>query len=214
MIAERFDTLRKAREVLLHPYSSKHVTHLLWDASYYEERIAANYRAYEDDYLHSKHTLMSENNLYRQEREVDALLQWQLRCVGPTAPSIPLQLRGIGSLLEYNVIDSAEDHRERAAKSHGYEDVLWNEDGTLEHDFPRLPEHSRSVEADGIGHALMRGCHLSFPDYHRNYLNQQSIRGRDQDGEHMDMEDDPRRSKSRELQNILSGEWDIDGNLA
>jgi hypothetical protein len=57
VIAERFSTLRKAREILLHPYFSKHVTHLLWDASYYEERIAANYRAYEDDYLYSNHTL-------------------------------------------------------------------------------------------------------------------------------------------------------------
>jgi hypothetical protein len=88
VIAERFSTLRKAREILLHPYFSKHVTHLLWDASYYEERIAANYRAYEDDYLYSNHTLKHEDKSHRQNREADALLQWQLRSAGPSAPKV------------------------------------------------------------------------------------------------------------------------------
>jgi hypothetical protein len=60
----------------------------------------------------------------------------------------------------------------------------------------------------------MRGCHLSFPDYHRNYLNQQSIRGRDREEEDKDMRENPRHFESRELQNIISGERDIDGNLA
>jgi hypothetical protein len=35
VIADRLDTLQKLREVLDHPYFSKYITRLVWDASYY-----------------------------------------------------------------------------------------------------------------------------------------------------------------------------------
>jgi hypothetical protein len=66
----------------------------------------------------------------------------------------------------------AENQHGRASGPHRHEDVLWSEDDTLGHDYPRLPRNCESAEADAIGRALMRGRHLSFPDYHRNYLNQ------------------------------------------
>jgi hypothetical protein len=36
VIADRLDTLQKLSEVLDHPYFSKHITRLVWDASFYE----------------------------------------------------------------------------------------------------------------------------------------------------------------------------------
>lgn len=39
VIADRSDALKKLREVIAHPYFSKYVTHLLWDASAYQEYL-------------------------------------------------------------------------------------------------------------------------------------------------------------------------------
>jgi hypothetical protein len=36
VIANRLDTLQKTSEILDHPYFSKHVTRLVWDASFYD----------------------------------------------------------------------------------------------------------------------------------------------------------------------------------
>jgi hypothetical protein len=36
VIADRLDTLQELREVLDHPYFSKHITRLVWDASSYQ----------------------------------------------------------------------------------------------------------------------------------------------------------------------------------
>jgi hypothetical protein len=59
VIDERYEALLKARELLLAPYFGKHITHLLWDASYYEQRFANEYREYEFAFKASKHTICS-----------------------------------------------------------------------------------------------------------------------------------------------------------
>ena len=47
VIAHRYNTLQKLREVLDHPYFSKHVTRLVWDASCYEVTVAERLSEYE-----------------------------------------------------------------------------------------------------------------------------------------------------------------------
>lgn len=137
--AEHYDAVRKAREVLLHPYFSKHVTHLLWDASHYEERLAISYDAYHDAFINSCHTFDREDESYNQKRAADALLQRQLRSVGPTAPSIPLQLRG--SLLEHGVMAPAQDKCGRPVDQHDDGDEPGSGDDTPD-GTPRLPQNS------------------------------------------------------------------------
>lgn len=48
VIAERIHELNKLREVMDHPYFHKHVTHLLWDASAYEEALFDDPRQYHE----------------------------------------------------------------------------------------------------------------------------------------------------------------------
>jgi hypothetical protein len=214
VIAERFDALRKAREVLLHPYFSKHVTHLLWDASHYEESMATNYYAYHTAFIKSTHIFEPEDASYCQKRAADAVLQKQLRCVGPTAPNIPLQLRGIGRLLEYGMTASAEDGRGKPVDQRDSGNESCIDDDTSENSYPQLPQRSRNAVAETLGDGLSRGCHLSFSDYYRGWINQQSIRGRDQAQEDIASHEDPDYVQSKELENVESGVWDIDGNLA
>lgn len=53
VIADRWETLTKLKEVLEHPYFSKYVTRLVWDASYYETSAA--------EFLHEYHLQCEEN---------------------------------------------------------------------------------------------------------------------------------------------------------
>jgi hypothetical protein len=46
VIADRWDTLQKLKEVLEHPYFSKYVTRLVWDASFYETSVVESLYAY------------------------------------------------------------------------------------------------------------------------------------------------------------------------
>jgi hypothetical protein len=214
VIAERFDALGKAREILLHPYFSKHVTHLLWDASHYQESIATNYYTYHAAFIESTHTFEGEDQSYCQKRAADAVLQKQLRCIGPAAPSIPLQLRGNGSLLEYNVAGSANDRCGRSNEQHDSGDEPGGEDDISDEPHPQLPQCSQVPLAVTLEDGFSRECHLSFSDYYRGWINQQSIRGRDQAQEDIASHEDPDYVQSKELENIELGVWDIDGNLA
>jgi hypothetical protein len=209
VIAERYKTLRKAREQLLHPYFSKHITHLLWDASYYDQNIAADYREYEAAFNRSKHVLGQWNHEYSGYRTADSILQRRLRCVGPTAPSIPPVLRGTGRLVDYDVPAPVEDERGRPIRRHS--ELSEGEDDTNDH--PEVPQsrRSHSVELQEMGY--LQGCHFSHSDYFRRWVNQESIRGRDLDEGDV-YEDENGFSKSEEAHKVASGLWDIDGNLA
>lgn len=209
VIAERYKTLRKARELLLHPYFSKHITHLLWDASYYDQNIAADYREYEAAFNRSKHVSGQWNHEYSGYRRADSILQRRLRCMGPPAPSIPPVLRGTGRLVDYDVPAPVEDERGRPIRRHS--ELSEGEDDTNDH--PEVPQsrRSHSVEFQEMGY--LQGCHFGHSDYFRRWVNQESIRGRDPD-EVADYEDENGFAESEEAHNIASGVWDIDGNLA
>ena len=61
--------------------------------------------------------------------------------------------------------------------------------------------------------AYLRGGHLGQADYFRRWVNQESIRERDEyDGSEYEGQND--RVTSFEAQNINTGVWDLDGNLA
>lgn len=46
VFAKRLDAIRRLNEVLDHRYFSKHVTHMVWDASKYETRVAEDWNEY------------------------------------------------------------------------------------------------------------------------------------------------------------------------
>lgn len=209
VIAERYEALLKARELLLHPYFSKHITHLLWDASYYEQEIATDYREYEAAFKDSKHISDQVNEEFRSLRKADSVLQRRLRCVGLTAPSIPSALRGTGRLVDYDTSVPAENDRGRLLRQHP--EVCGSRDDLYDH--PQVPQshRSRSIELRELGY--LQGCHLDHPDYFRRWVNQESIRGRDLD-EVADFEDENGFAESEEAQKMASGVWDIDGSLA
>lgn len=72
VIANRLETLKLAMEVMDHPYSSKHVTHLLWDGSWYEQELAHDFHKYEHRFAHSSHAAISRDEEYIRAREADA----------------------------------------------------------------------------------------------------------------------------------------------
>lgn len=74
VVAERLPALRKLREVMQHPYFGKYATHIIWDASYYDSRIATDYHLYEDAHERSEHLATSRDEAYIKARQSDALL--------------------------------------------------------------------------------------------------------------------------------------------
>jgi hypothetical protein len=53
VIAERFDSLRRLKWVMNHPFFSKYVTHLVWDASHFDRTLAYDLDAYKDAFMDS-----------------------------------------------------------------------------------------------------------------------------------------------------------------
>lgn len=78
VVANRLETLRKFVEVMEDPYFSKHVTHLIWDASWYEEDVAQRYETYQYRARTSTHLSESRDAEYITAREADAELLDQL----------------------------------------------------------------------------------------------------------------------------------------
>lgn len=56
VLAQRPDVLQKFCEVVEHPYFSKHVTDLLWDASLYPRNIASSFEAYREHWMEAPRT--------------------------------------------------------------------------------------------------------------------------------------------------------------
>ena len=209
VIAERYEALLKARELLLHPYFGKHITHLLWDASYYDQTHAIDYAEYLFAFCASKHTVSSWSPDYSRQRRADAIMQRQLRRNGPQAPSVPAALRGTGRLLDYDVPDQVENETGRPIR-------LDLRVFGIEHDkpdLPSVPESRLRISVNMQEEAYLRGCHLGHSDYFRRFVNQESIRGRSKD-EDIDQDIQNGHGVSIEAKNVMTKEWDIDGNLA
>jgi hypothetical protein len=109
VVAERLDAFQKLREVMLHPYFSKYVTHLIWDSTHYELSISEDCNAYEHAFENSEHLFTYKDAAYVKAREADAVTLRQLRSCGPRAPRIPRTLRNTGDSLEYGVPAPTED---------------------------------------------------------------------------------------------------------
>jgi len=211
VIAERYEALLKARELLLHPFFGKHITHLLWDASYYDQTYASDYPEYEAAFYASKYLQGSYSSAYSLQRRADAIMQRQLRRNGPSAPSVPAALRrGMGRLLDYDVEARSEEDGHGRPIQHELRAI------GIEYDKPHPPSVPQSrpfVPSDIQEYGYLRGCHLGHADYFRRWVNQESMRGRDTD-EGSDDELNNAHGMSIEAENIATKEWDIDGNLA
>lgn len=101
VIANRLSTLKLAMEVMDHPYCSKHITHLLWDASWYEKDIALKVGEYQSRASQSSHMVMSKDVAYITAREADAALFEELSEEEGRVPHIYI-LRGMHHTLSVN----------------------------------------------------------------------------------------------------------------
>jgi hypothetical protein len=177
VVAERLEALQKLREVMLHPYFSKYVTHLTWDSSHYELSISEDYSAYEHAFENSEHLFTSKDAAYVKAREADAVSLRELRSCGPRAPRIPRTLRNTGDLLEYGVPAPTEDE-EGFKFTDRFRGFLKPENVASMPDISGSSLYRNSYDFRDGTH--MKGCHLGFPAYRRRWENQHSIRG----GEH------------------------------
>jgi hypothetical protein len=174
VVAERLDALRKLREVMLHPYFSQHVTHVIWDASYYDARIATEYNRYAEAVEYSKHLAASRDESYIRAQQADDKTLQAIERSLPTQPRIPASLRSTGQLLQYGVAPPTDDDRGVPLRS-------WRR--SQPEDALSLPDmrvsnlYRRSDNDQEASH--MRGSHLGFADYYRRRENQNSIRGKD-----------------------------------
>lgn len=173
VVAEPLNSLRKLREVLLHPYFSQHVTTLIWDASYYEADIATDYNKYEYAFERSDHLATSRDEAYIKALQADAELLKTMESGVPDHPRIPASLRGTGQLLNYGMALSTDGEQG---------DSPWR-DRSQPEDVLSMPDvRDSNLYRYSAGYQEgnhMRGCHTGFADYHRCWENQNKIRGRD-----------------------------------
>lgn len=101
VVANRLETLKLAMEVMQHPYFSKHVTHFLWDASWYEKDIALKVGEYQSRASQSSHIVTSKDVEYITAREADAALFEELSDEGGKVPH-NFVLRGMHHTLAAN----------------------------------------------------------------------------------------------------------------
>ena len=174
VVAERLPALRKLREVILHPYFSKHVTHLIWDASYYESGIATDFHLYEDAFERSEHLASSRDEAYIKARQSDALLLKTVESYIPRNPRIPISLRGSGHLLEYGTEPPTDDEQGFPLNSR-WRDRSQPEDILSMPDIRSSRFYRDSADFQDGNH--MAGCHIGFADYYRCWENQNKIRG-------------------------------------
>ncbi|KAM0721555.1 hypothetical protein Q7P37_002480 [Cladosporium fusiforme] len=82
VIAERLSELKKLREVMEHPYFHKHVTHLIWDASTYEEALLDDPGRYSRRWARSSGCMESTAVRYAERLDNEAaaeLLEYDIR---------------------------------------------------------------------------------------------------------------------------------------
>lgn len=184
VVAERLEALRKLREVMQHPYFSNYVTHLVWDASYYEYALATDYSRYENAFEQSEHLATSRDEAYVITRQTDAALLKDVQSHVHRHPRIPKSLRGTGNMLEYGLTPPRDDEQ-------GYSlDSPWRDLSQPEDVLPRPNIGSSKLYRDSADFQdgnHMKGCHLGFADYYRLWENQNKVRGK---------------------------HWQVDGNLA
>ena len=173
VIAERLETLVKMREVMLHPYFSKHVTHLIWDASYYDSEIATDYSMYENAFRKSEHLAPSRDEDYIRTRQTDAALLKTVESRVPTKARIPVALSGKGHLLAYGIAARTNDEQGIPLSTRWRD--RWQSEDVLS--MPNIREsklYRDSADTQDGDH--MAGCHLGFADYYRRWENQNKLR--------------------------------------
>lgn len=169
VITSRLEALQKAHEILVHPYFRKHVTHLLWDASFHEGPLADEFERYVKAVSEGEHdTDYRYEDFCRRQRQ-DNMLEAQLRRERSKAPSIPATLCSSGSLLNYGIPVAAEEERCGAMSQQQREDAsdenIFELNDLSLHGTP----HARHEAA------IAMGCYLTFPDYVRGWQNQLKI---------------------------------------
>lgn len=159
VIASRLEALLKAREILLHPYFRVHVTHLLWDESYYEELLAHGFDNYVRAVNKAEHDTDHRYDAFCRSKRNDNVLEAQLRRDRCRALSIPATLCSGGSLLNYGVPVPAREERVGSMSQQPQEIPS-------EEDIPELSRH---------GTAITMGCYSTFPNYVRAWWNQLDV---------------------------------------
>lgn len=96
VIAERLDTLARTKAIIDHPYFSKTITHLIWDASFFEPELARNAETYRKEWFETPGcwTTPDQAKLWRSDhRMLRDLLQYDPRKQnnpGDTPRALPL----------------------------------------------------------------------------------------------------------------------------
>lgn len=159
VIASRLEALLKAREILLHPYFRVHVTHLLWDGSFYEEILAHGFDNYVSAVNKAEHDTDHRYDAFCRSTRNDNMLEAQLRRDRSRALSIPATLCSGGSLLNYGVPVPAAEERVGSMSQQPQE-------FPSEEDIPELARHETAIKMD---------CYSTFPNYVRGWWNQMDV---------------------------------------
>ena len=169
VIAERLDALRKVREIMLHPYFSQHVTHLIWDASYYSDEVANQYDAYQTAFERCEHLASLEDEAFIRARQTDIKSLETILSPVPRQAKVPASLHGTGPLLQYGMAPPSDN---------GQGAPLDRSENALT--IPDVRDSLLYMHAEDFQDRIhIKGCHLGFADYHRRWMNQVDIRGKD-----------------------------------
>lgn len=205
--AKRLDTVKRLREVLEHPYFSKHVTTLIWDASRYEGRVADDWNEYVERCNRAPRPFFEDD--WISTRAADDGMLRNLADIGRPGPNSDFDEAGglSGGLARDAAVSGASESEDEsassAALSDGLEDsseqssddealpIPFDESSSGEESDSDDDSNSDSVELMDDEDVLFdrdnmvtyqdrvyrMGCHRGLPDYYRLYVNADKMKG-------------------------------------
>ena len=145
-VAKRLKELTRLHEVLEHPYFSRHVRELVYDASRYDKDVAEDWNEYVDDCENGPRKFVDAEWNSRRKNDAEALSGLLLRSLAPTDSGRKDTDNGDGGAV----------NSEQGASRSRQVDL----------------EEPNAAYLDGI---YAMGCHKGFPDYHQLYYTQRRI---------------------------------------
>lgn len=164
VVAERMDALRKLRKVMDHSYFSRHVTIMIWDASYYDKSCATDYAVYCRALEDADHLDSSRDTDDPLDPQSDMMLLTELQKPKPAVTSTHNH-----DLLEYTL--DSEDLSDMNGCHYGFVDYYrgWKNQHLIRGDgtFPKSRignDLGREYFLEAVK-KLPNLCHLSYSDY-------------------------------------------------
>ncbi|KAK5117130.1 hypothetical protein LTR85_009061 [Meristemomyces frigidus] len=167
VFAKRFDAVSRLQDVLQHPYFSRYVTELVYDASLYDPEIAGDWNEYVQQCQEAPRNFVDLD--WAKRRRTEAQLWHQFAAYSdPPLPTVPSSMNMLMADTD-NAIPNVQSMGQHVLDQEPQSRV--GEDGAVSVDDDFYEED----EEDYYEQVYRLGCHKGFPDYYLRHKTQRCM---------------------------------------